>query len=196
MGNVVGSMFGGGGDAAESAKDAAEIQAKYQREALEYLKDTDAMPRQYREGALGTMADLYGLGSDQQGMRAQQQMIDRVMASPMYQQSLAQGEQSIMRNQAMTGGLRSGDTQSNLANFSGNLLGQGYNQQLKGLQGMAGLPSLAPSIAGGTAGIGQTLAAGEMGGAQAQQAGGQMGMNNMMGLGQLGMMGYGMSMMA
>ena len=185
-------MFGGGGSAADSAKDAAEIQARYQTEALDYLRETDALPRQYREGALGTMADLYGLGNEGAGQVAQQGMIDRVMASPMYQQSLAQGEQSIMRNQAMTGGLRSGDTQSNLANFSGNLLGQGYNQQLQGLQGLAGLPSLAPSIAGGMAGVGQTLAAGEMGGAQAQQAGGQMGMQNMMGLGQLGMMAYGM----
>ena len=76
---------------------------------------------------------------------------------------------------------------------------------MSGLQGLAGLPSLAPQIAQTTSGIGATMGAGISGGAnaqsqaliagaQAQQAGGQQGFGNMMGLGQLGLDAYGSGM--
>ena len=52
MGNIVGNLFGGGVGKKDASK-AANIQADYQREALDYLKQTEALPQQYREAALG-----------------------------------------------------------------------------------------------------------------------------------------------
>ena len=64
--DAIGGIFGGGGDdGADAARDAAGIQAQYQREALEYLKEREAIPQQYREGALTTLAGLYGLPGGQ-----------------------------------------------------------------------------------------------------------------------------------
>lgn len=62
----IGGLFGGGGDSgAGAARDAAGIQAQYQREALDYLKEREAIPQQFREGALTTLAGLYGLPGGQ-----------------------------------------------------------------------------------------------------------------------------------
>jgi hypothetical protein len=62
-----------------------------------------------------------------------------------------------------------------------------YNEQLMGLQGLAGLPSNANQIAGGMAGIGQTQAQGIIGAEQGRQDASQQGFGNLMGLGQLGL---------
>ena len=116
------------------------------------------------------------------------------------------GEESILRNRSMTGGFRSGGTQSNLYDYNVQLqnkaLLESYNQQLQGLTGLAGLPSNANQIASMTGGIGQTLGQGistaggirgqgQIAGAQAQQAGNQQWGNNMMGMANLGIQAYG-----
>lgn len=64
--DAIGGLFGGGGDdGAGAARDAANIQAQYQREALEYLKQREAIPQQFRESALTDLAGLYGLSGGQ-----------------------------------------------------------------------------------------------------------------------------------
>ena len=191
----MGGMFGGGGDdAGDAAKDAARIQADAQREALDYLKETERMPQQYREGALGMLGNEYGLVMDEEGNLVPDgsSMYQRALDSPFYQHGLQQGEESIARNAMATGGLRSGNMQSALADNAYNLYGQSYNQQLGGVNAMAQLPSLAPAIAGGISGIGSTLAQGEMAAGQAGQQGQQNMMGNLMGMAGMGMMGYGM----
>ena len=78
----MGDFFGGGGDdASDSAKDAAQIQADYQREALDYLKETEALPQQFRESALKYLAGAYGLPG---GEGSQQEIIDQARESPLY----------------------------------------------------------------------------------------------------------------
>lgn len=195
MGNVLGGLFGGGGgkDAAKASIAASETQAEAQREALDYLKEVEAVPRQYREGALGALGDFYGLG----GADAQQSAVTGLQASPIYQAIMGgreAGEESILRNQAATGGLRSGNTQEALYDYNTQLQNQAmlqaYQDQIGGLGGLAGLQSYAPQIASGTAGIGQTLAQGQVAAAQAKQAGSQQGFGNLMGLGQLGLQAY------
>ena len=183
-------MTGGSGSAAEASLEASKTQAKYQREALQYLIETDALPREIREGALTHLQSLYGGGPE--GSAVQQQMIDQARQSPLYgamMGGLEQGEEAIMRRQTATGGLRSGDTQAALGKFATNLqnqaLVQSYNQQLQGLQGLANQPSIAPAIAQTTAGIGQTLAMGQVGAAQAQQQGMGMGMQTGLGIASL-----------
>ena len=195
MGNVLGGLFGGGGgkDSAKASIKASETQADAQREALDYLKDVDALPRQYREGALGGLADIYWLGD----AGAQDKFFAGLSNTPIYNAIMGgqqAGEEAILRNQAATGGLRSGNTQEALYDYNTQLqnqaMMQSYQDQVSGLGGLAGLQSYAPQIAAGTAGIGQTLAQGQIAAAQGKQAGNQQGIGNAMGLAQLGMQAY------
>jgi len=61
---------------------------------------------------------------------------------------------------------------------------------MQGLQGLAGLPSMAPQIAQQTSAIGTTLGQGQIAAAQAQQTASQQGFGNIMGMGQLGLQAY------
>ena len=174
-------------DAARAATDAASIAAGSQREALDYLKEREAIPQQFREGALTQLGGLFGLEG---GEGSQQMLIDQAMNSPLYNQLMGNqqfGEDAILRNASATGGLRSGNVQANLADYNTRLandaLLNSYNQQLSGIQGLANLPSNANQIAGSIAGIGQTQAQGMTAGANAIQQGNQALTNNLFGLG-------------
>ncbi len=192
MGGLVKGIFGGGGDdAAKASIEGSEIAAQGQREALEYLKETEAIPQQFREGALQALGGAFGLEG---GTGSQQAIIDRAQESPLYQAILGgqqAGEESILRNAAATGGLRSGNVQSNLYDYNTQLqnkaLLESFNQQMTGLQGLGQLPSNANAIASGMAGIGDTLAQGQIAAGQAQQAGQQQSFGNVMGLAGLGL---------
>jgi len=188
---------------------AAEIQAESQRESLDYLKEREALPQQFREGALKGLGGVYGLEG---GTGDQQQLIDRAVSSPLYQSIMGgqeAGEDAILRSASATGGLRSGNVQENLYDYNVQLqnkaLLESYNQQLQGLTGMAGLPSNANQIAQGMSGIGQTLGQGQsaagnilgqgqVAAGQAQQAGYQQMAGNMMGMANLGVAAYGAGM--
>ena len=190
VGDFVKSIFGGGGDeAAEASMAGADLQAQGQREALEYLKEREALPRQFSEGALRGLGGLYGLEG---GTGSQQELIDRAISSPLYQDILGgreAGEEAILRSASAIGGLRSGNVQEAFYDYNTQLrnkaLLESYNQQLQGLTGLAGLPSYAPQIAGQMAGIGQTLGQGQIAAGQAQQTGIQQGFGNLLGLGSI-----------
>jgi hypothetical protein len=171
-------IFTGGDAAADAAKSAAKTTAKYQTEALDYLKQKEAIPQKFRESA-------------------QEKFFSGLESSPIYSGIMSgqrAGEESILRNAAATGGLRSGNAQYNLADYNTRLkndaLLSAYNNQVSGLQGLAGLPSMAPQIANMTAGVGQTLGQGQVAAAQAQAQGQQNMFGNLMGLGQLGLMAF------
>ena len=104
------------------------------------------------------------------------------------------GEESILRNASMTGGMRSGNVQGNLYDYNVQLenkaLLESYNQQMTGLQGLAGLPSLAPMVAQQTGAIGTTLGQGQIAAAQALQSGDQQVAGNLMGMANLGIQAY------
>lgn len=198
---VEGSLLGG--DAARAAEGAAETQAAAQQEALDYLKETEALPQAMREAALTQIGGMYGIGFDPAtgeytdiepvGGFDQAQLIEQAEASPLYQSIMggqAAGEEALARTASATGGLRGGGTASQLAGFGKDLQNEAllqsygaevsqYNQNLAGLQGLANLPSQATSIAGMTAGIGQTQAQGQIASANARQQA----MNQLMGLG-------------
>lgn len=192
MGGVVDAVFGGGGDdAADASVHAANLQAKYQREALNYLKEREALPQQFREEALTSLAGAYGLEG---GDGSQQELIDAAQASPLYgaiMGGLDASEEAILRNAGATGGLRSGNVQQALADNAEQLQNKAlltaYNEQIGGIQGLAGLQSNASQIAETTAGIGQTLAMGQTAAAQAIQTANQNATNNLLGLGGLGL---------
>lgn len=192
-----------GGDAADAAESAAATQAEYEQQALDYLKEVEALPQAFREGALTQLGAYYGIGIDPETggftqieatRPSQDQMITDAKASPLYSAIMSgreQGEETLARRAAATGGgLRGGATTSSLidynTNLSNNALMQSYGQQqqqqqqqLAGLSGLGNLQSYAPQIAQGTAGIGQTLAQGQIGAANAQQQA----MGSLMGLG-------------
>ena len=188
--DFIGDVFGGGDEAAEASIAGAELQAQGQREALEYLKEREAIPREFSEAALKGLGGIFGLEG---GTGSQQEFIDSLISSPLYQRIIGgreAGEESILRSASATGGLRSGNVQEALYDYNTQLrnkaLLESYNQQLQGLTGLAGLPSYAPQIAGQMAGIGQTLGQGQIAAGQAQQAGIQQGFGNLLGLGELG----------
>lgn len=166
IGGVVGALTGS--DAADASTQAAETSAGAQREALEYLREREQIPRQFQEGALGQLGGLFGLEGGTAGA-------DRMIRqNPIFQATqgiLPQQEEAILRNQSATGALRSGGTDAMLADNQRTNTLQAYQNTMGGLQGLAGLQSYAPQIAQGMAGIGQTLGQGQIASAQAQQQG-------------------------
>lgn len=98
--------------------------------------------------------------------------------TPLYQSIMGTrkaGEESLLRTASATGGLRSGNVQSNMYDFNQRLqeraVLESYEDQKRGLAGLAGIPSMAPQIAQATAAPGMTRAQGITAGAQAEQAG-------------------------
>jgi hypothetical protein len=197
--SFIGDLFGGGGDdAADAAIKASEITAGGQEKALDYLKSTEAVPQQFREGSLKNLAGIYGLPG---GTGSQEETIQQVINSPLYQAIVGNrsvGEEAINRNAGATGGLRSGNANYNLADYNVRLeneaLLQGWNQQISGLTGLAGLPSNANNISSLISGIDATRGQGIIAAAQANQAGSANNMNNIMGIANLGIQAYGSGM--
>ena len=184
-------IFGGGDDDVQEApQEAAGVQAQYQKEALDYLKEINKLPQQYKEEALTKLAGVYGLPG---GEGSQQELIDRARSSPLYESIMGTrdlGEEAILRNASATGGLRSGNLQSAMYDYNTQLANQAllesYNKELAGLTGLTGLATNEQQIAANMAGIGQTYAQGIIGEAQSRAAGQQSSFNNLLGLGQLG----------
>lgn len=170
--------------AAAASQEAAGLQAQAEFEKLEYLKEREALPQQFREEALTQLAGVYGLPGAED---TQQQMIERAMASPLYQEQIAAiergvpaAEEALLRTRAATGGLRSGGAIRDIAELAqqrealkSQALTQAYQQQLTGISGLAQLPSLTREISQAMVAPGMTTAQGLIGAAQAQQLGEQ-----------------------
>lgn len=185
----MGGSSGGGGDD-DAPREAAEVQAQSQREALAYLQQTERLPQAYREGALRGLGAEYGFDAAGNYGADGKTIVQRAEASPFYQTAIQRGEEGVLRNASATGGLRSGTTSENLAAVNQNALMASYANQLSGLQGMAQLPSNANNIAASMSGVGQTLAQGLVGSAQSAAASSQNNFNNAMGAGALALQGY------
>jgi hypothetical protein len=156
--------------AAGSAKKAGQAAKGGQKDKLAYLQEREALPMGLREGALQQLGGLYGLPG---GTGSQEEFIAQARQSPLYSAMMGSreaGEEAILRNQAMTGGLRSGSTQEALYDYNTQLENQAlleaYNQRVQGLSGFTGLTDR-------TSEIGQTMA--DIGAVEAgqQQAVGQ-----------------------
>ena len=178
----------------KQAAGAATTAAASEQASLDYLKEREAIPQQFREEALQGLGGLYGLEG---GTGNQQELIDRAIQSPLYKNIMGgkeAGEESILRSASATGGLRSGNTSANMYNYNTQLqnkaLLESYNQQLMGLQGMAGLPSNTNQIAQGISNVGQIQGQGQVAAGQAIQTGNQQSINNMMGVAGLGLEAY------
>jgi hypothetical protein len=100
-------------------------------------------------GSLQAQMDLTGLG--QPG--AQQAAIDALMKSPGFTSQLQLGENRIMQNASATGGLRGGNVQGALAQFSPALLNSTINDQFARL---GGITSLGQNAAAGVGNAGMS----------------------------------------
>lgn len=184
MGGMVSDLFSGGGSSDGGAIQASQIQADAQREALEYLKQTGALPQQVRDSALTQRDQFYG------SPEGQQQYIDQVKQGGLYGSMLQGQEEASLRANAATGNLRSGQAISDVGSVQNQVLNQALGTQLGGLNQLAGVQTNQNQISGLMQGIGQTQAQGITGAAQNEASQGQAGFGNMMGLGQLGLGAY------
>lgn len=166
-------------DVRRATKGATQEAVGYQREALDYLKEREALPQQLREQALSRLGGLAGLEG---GEGDQQQLIDRAKASPLYGAMVRSGDEAAAKLQSMRGLTRSGTAISDTQRVQDEALLTSMNQERQQLQGLAGLPSMAPMIAQGTAGIGQTIAQGKIASTQGQMMAHNQGFNQLMGL--------------
>jgi len=112
--------------------------------------------------ALPAQQDLLGLN----GAAKQQAAIDAIQASPAFTSQQKLGENRILANASATGGLRGGNTQAALAQFSPALLSQLIDQQYSRL---GGLSTMGANAAAGV-GTAQANAQTQIGSAQAGQA--------------------------
>ena len=161
------------GKAADASKDASRVAADSQRESLDYLKEVERIPRLFRDEALEGLGGLAGMKIDADGnlISDGSTIQQRALSSPLYTVGRDVGNEAIMRHQAMTGGLRSGNTQDALYRADQALYARSYQNQENLLRGLSSLPSQAEGIVGLTTGIGQTQAAGILGAGRAEQAG-------------------------
>lgn len=155
--------MGGGKGGSDAAKDAGYAQIVAldkqiaEQRAAAAAAEADYAP--YKESGLSALDQyrtLIGLG----GADAQNQAIQALTQSPLYQQQLQQAEGSLLQNASATGGLRTGNTQANLASLAPQLLNQQYLQQV-GLMG--GMQEQGANVIGNLANIrtGQAAATGQ-----------------------------------
>jgi hypothetical protein len=150
---------------------AADAGAAEQRAAREEVRTL--LQPYVAAGGPALQAQMAALGLS--GPEAQQAYVTQQEQSPIFQALRQQGETSILQNASATGGLRGGNIQASLAQFSPALLNQFLEQQYGKLGGMTSLGQ--QSAAGvGTAGMqSATSIAGLLGEAGAARAGSALG---------------------
>lgn len=124
----------------KAASNAAAWQQAGLKEYIDHINGvqgaSDAMFQPYQDAgtqAQGGINDLLGLsGADAQGGA-----ISGLEGSPLFQSLMRNGQNSILANGAATGGLRGGNVQHSLANFSADTLAGVIQQQLSNLGGVA-----------------------------------------------------------
>lgn len=124
-----------GNRAADAQKAAADSGISEQRRQFDAIQQLLSPYVQTGNEALGAQQNLIGLG----GADAQAQAIQALQQSPQFTSMLAQGENSILQNASATGGLRGGNTQAALGQFSPALLAATINDQYARLGGLSSM---------------------------------------------------------
>lgn len=135
------------GQAAGAQTAAAQAGLEEQRRQFDALQARLAPYTEAGAGALTAQQALLGLS----GQEAQRGAISGIEASPQFQALRQQGESSILANASATGGLRGGNVQGALAQFSPALLAQLIEQQYGRL---GGLTSMGQNAAAGVGNAG------------------------------------------
>ena len=159
---VAGGAVAGGLISANASSNAADTAANAQTSSTnasiaQQNKQFDAVQKLLSpyvtagNSALTGQQDLLGLN----GNGAQQTAINGITNGSQYQTMLQQGNNNILQNAAATGGLRGGNTQNAIAQFSPQLLNQLIQQQYSNL---GGLTSIGQNAAAGVGNAGQNNA--------------------------------------
>lgn len=186
--------FTGAKDQKRAARDASAAQQEAQRNVIDYLEKTEALPRAFREAALTDLGAGLGYTLDEEGNVITEgfDAIEQARRSPLYDAILGsrqQGEEAIARTASATGGLRSGATIGALTDYNQQLQNQalqaGYQDVLNRQNILLGLPTNEQAIAQSMGNIGSIQAQG------IQAAGGaaRQGFQDLLGLGGLGLQG-------
>lgn len=161
-------------DASLRASDAAY---KAQMEALDYLKQQNALPTKVRDDALRQY---------QSSVNDPSSFLTGIKEGGLYSALLEGQEDAALRARSAVGGLRGGGSIADVGQVQNQALMNAYNQKLQGLGKIANLGTNENTIAGLMTQGGQTQAQGIIGAAQGLSAGRQQNISNLMGLGQLG----------
>lgn len=137
------SQKSAGEDAANAQEASAQAGINEQHDEFGQVKQLLAPYANAGTSSLSAQQNLLGLN----GNGAQQSAITALQNSPAFTSMLKRGENSILSNASATGGLRGGNTQAALAQFSPQLLAQTINGQFSNL---GGLTSLGENAAAGT----------------------------------------------
>lgn len=135
------------GKAADAQGAAAQAGIEEQRRQFDEIQKLLSPFVTAGTGALAGQQDLAGTN----GADAQAKAIQALQNSPQFAALKQQGEGSILANASATGGLRGGNTQAALAQFSPALLSQLIDQQYSRL---GGLSSMGQSAAAGVGNAG------------------------------------------
>lgn len=155
---IAGASLAGAAITANSTKKAGEAAADAQSEAADagiaeqqrqFNSIKELLSPYVDAGETGLSAQMGLIGLN--GKAEQQQAISQLENSAGFQSMLAQGENSILQNASATGGLRGGNTQAALAQFSPQLLNQQIQQQYSNL---GGITALGQNAAAGTGNAG------------------------------------------
>ena len=149
IGGITGAKQAGEAGQAAAATQASAAQAgiNEQRRQFDALSELMSPYVTAGTGALTAQQNLIGLGGD----AAQAQAIRDIQSGSEYQSLLAAGENSLLQNASATGGLRGGNTQAALAQYSPQLLSNLINQQYSNL---GGLTSIGQNAAAGVGNAG------------------------------------------
>lgn len=135
----------------KAAQGAANSQIETNHEAIaEQQRQFDALQallKPYVSAGLPALTgqqNLLGLN----GNEAQQAAIDQIKNGSQFGELLKQGENSILQNASATGGLRGGNTQAALAQFSPQLLQSLIDKQFTNLGGLTSLGQNAAAMQG------------------------------------------------
>lgn len=145
------SQRSAGNQAADAQTQASEAGIAEQRRQFEKIQQLLSPYVTVGNQALAGQQALLGID----GVASQKAAIDALQNSPQYASLLKAGENSILSNAAATGGLRGGNTQAALAQFSPALLSQVIQQQYGNLSSLSAQGQNAAAMTGSA---GQTSA--------------------------------------
>jgi hypothetical protein len=134
VGSIVGGVL-----SSNATDDAAESQAASEGASLDYQKEVQKLPLQYRDMALGKLGEYYG--------GDQQTLIDDVKSGDFYQSSLQQGREGVAATASTTGNLRGGNAKLAFYQQDQNTLQNAVSQKIAGLSGLAQTPINTSGIA-------------------------------------------------
>ena len=157
LGSVAGGLI-----QSNAAGKAAGAQTAAAQTAAAAIQKALAPYQQGGAASLGGQLDLLGMN----GAEKQQAAISGIQASPAFTSMQQLGENRILANASATGGLRGGNVQGALAQFSPALLSQLIDQQYSRLGGLTGIGANAAAGVGSAQANAQT----QIGSAQAGQA--------------------------